>query len=72
MLSPLRRKRQDAELRIFDVAQKTGIPQSRLSMLERDLVPPKPNEVLTLSTVFETDAACLFPRLWEMDRGGEK
>ena len=69
MPSPLRRKRQDAGLRLFDISGRSGICESRLSMLERDLVRPKAKEISAFTAIFGAEAWQLCPGLpQEMNR----
>ncbi len=61
--SALRHARLDAGLTLFDVQQGTGIPQSRLSLIERGLVAARPDEQRRVAQVLQLDETQLFPEL---------
>ena len=60
MLSPLRHARLDADLTLFDMQQRTGIPMSRLSMFERLLVEPRASDREALARVLGRSVMELF------------
>ena len=59
--SPLRHARLDAALTLFDIQQGTGIPQSRLSLIERDLVVARPDEQERVAEALQCEVERLFP-----------
>ncbi len=60
MLSLLRFNRLNQHKTLFDVQRLTGIPMSRLSMLERDLVAPTDDERRRLATALKRTEGELF------------
>lgn len=60
MLSHLRLARLNADLTLFDIQRLTGIPMSRLSMLERRLVKPNDDERRRLATALNRNVGELF------------
>ncbi len=61
-VSPLRHARLDAGFTLFDMQQRAGIPQSRLSLIERGLVAPRRDEQERLADVLQLQIASLFPK----------
>ncbi len=59
--SALRHARLDAGLTLFDLQQGTRIPQSRLSLIERDLVVARPDEQERVAQVLQCPVERLFP-----------
>lgn len=60
MWSPCKKARINRELTQFDVAMQTGIPQWRVSLIERGII-PNPNEMEKLASVLGRGADELFP-----------
>tara|TARA_B100002003_G_C14098569_1_gene528357 strand:- start:984 stop:1187 length:204 start_codon:yes stop_codon:yes gene_type:complete len=56
----LREARFYAGLSQYDVALKTGIPQSKISLIERSYVNPNQDEIKKLSSLFNTNETKLF------------
>ena len=59
--SPLRHARIDADFTLFDIQQRTRIPQSRLSLIERELVAARPDEQQRVAQVLRCEVERLFP-----------
>jgi transcriptional regulator with XRE-family HTH domain len=60
-LSPCRFARLNADLTILDLEKRSGVSASRLSVIERHLVPPTPDEIARIAKALKKPAAELFP-----------
>jgi transcriptional regulator with XRE-family HTH domain len=60
-LSPLRAKRLDEGLTMFDLFKRTNIQPSRLSLIERQLVEARDDEKTKIARALGGSAADLFP-----------
>jgi transcriptional regulator with XRE-family HTH domain len=60
-LSPLRAKRLDEGLTMFDLFKRTKIQPSRLSLIERQLVEARDDEKTKIARALGGSAADLFP-----------
>ena len=49
-----------SDLTLFDVAQKSGVSQTKLSMVERGIVPPTPEERMAIARALGADSDALF------------
>ena len=66
--SVLRHVRLDADFTLLDVQQRTGISQSRLSLIERELVAARPDEQERLARLLEREIEYLFPAVGHAGR----
>ena len=59
--SALRHARLDADFTLFDIQQRTRIPQSRLSLIERELIEARPDEQERVAEALQCAVERLFP-----------
>lgn len=68
MVSPMKIERVKKEITQIDIWMKTGIPQWKLSLIERGL-PPKPEEARKIAEVLSCQPEDIFPSVNECRRG---
>ncbi len=70
--SPLKLRRLERGLTLLDVSARLRRPRpgpGRLSLLERGLITPRPDEARRIAAVLESDPADLFPATTEQTTG---